>query len=179
MKSNVALVGFMGVGKTTIGEALASKLKKKFVRTDDLVVELAKKPIPQIFREEGESRFRELEMEVVRRVSEEDNSVIDCGGGVVLNRVNIERLRKKSTIVLLTASPEKILRRLKKDESKRPLLSVPNQLERIKELLIAREAFYKESADFEVDTSYLDKNEVVERISRMLSDNHPSGSKKS
>jgi len=179
MKSNVVLIGFMGVGKTTVGEALASRLKKRFARTDDLIVELAKKPIPQIFREDGESRFRELEMEVVRQVSEEDNSVIDCGGGVVLNRVNIERLRKKSTIVLLTASPEKILRRLKKDESKRPLLSVPNQLERIKELLIAREAFYKESADFEVDTSYLDKNEVVDKISRMLSDNHPSGSQKS
>jgi len=178
MKSNIALIGFMGVGKTTVGEALASRLKKRFARTDDLIVELAKKPIPQIFREEGESRFRELEMEVVRQVSEEDDSVIDCGGGVVLNRLNIERLRRKSIIVLLTASPEKILRRLKNNDSERPLLSVPNQLERIKELLSAREAFYKESADFEVDTSHLDKNEVVDKISSILSDNCPSGSQK-
>lgn len=175
MKSNVALIGFMGVGKTTVGEALASKLKKRFVRTDDLVVKLSKKPIPQIFREEGESRFRELEMEVVKQVSEKDNFVIDCGGGVVLNRVNIERLRKKAKIVLLTASIETILRRVKNDDSERPLLSVPNQLERIKELLTARESFYKESADFEIDTSDLDKNEIVDKISSMLRDNCPSG----
>ncbi|MCJ7771247.1 shikimate kinase [Candidatus Bathyarchaeota archaeon] len=178
MKRNVALIGFMGVGKTTIGEALASRLKKRFVRTDDLIVELAKRPIPQIFREEGESRFRELEMEVVKQVSEEDNVVIDCGGGVVLNRVNIQRLRNKAKIVLLTASPETILRRVKNDSSERPLLNVPNQLERIKELLAARESSYKESADFEVDTSYLDKNEAADRISHMLRGNCPSGSQK-
>jgi shikimate kinase len=178
MKSNVALIGFMGVGKTTVGEALASRLKKRFVRTDDLVVKLARKPIPQIFREEGESRFRELEMEAVRQVSEKDDFVIDCGGGVVLNRVNIERLRKKAKIVLLTASIETILGRVKNEGSERPLLSVPNQLERIKELLAARESFYKESADFEIDTSDLDKNEIVDKISSMLKDNCSSGSQK-
>jgi shikimate kinase len=178
MKRNVALIGFMGVGKTTIGETLASKLKKRFVRTDDLIVELAKRPIPQIFREEGESRFRELEMEVVKQVSEEDNVVIDCGGGVVLNRVNIERLRNKARVVLLTASPEIILRRVKNNSAERPLLNVPNQLERIKELLAARESFYKEIADFEVDTSYLDKNEAADKISEMLRDSCPSGSQK-
>ena len=178
MKSNVALVGFMGVGKTTIGEALASKLKKKFVRTDDLIIELAKKPIPQIFREEGESRFRELETAIVKQVSEEDNLVIDCGGGVVLNRLNIDRLRRKAKIVLLTASPETILRRVRNDDVERPLLNVPNQLERIKELLADRESFYKKSADFEVDTSYLDKDEAANKISNMLGDNCPSGSQK-
>ena len=168
MRRNVVLIGFMGVGKTTVGEVLASILKKRFVGTDDLVAELAKKSIPRIFKEDGELRFRELEMKVVKQVSEEDDIVIDCGGGVVLNRLNIERLRRKAAIVLLTASPEIILRRIRKSSVERPLLDVANQSERIRELLATRESLYKESADFEVDTTSLDKNEAAEKISSML-----------
>ena len=85
MKSNIALIGFMGVGKTVVGKALAKKLDWKFIELDSLVEQKVGKPIPAIFEQDGEIAFRELEIEVTKEVSEEEKAVIACGGGVVLN----------------------------------------------------------------------------------------------
>lgn len=168
MKTNIALIGFMGVGKTTVGKALAFKLGKKFVRIDDQIVKLAEKSILEIFQQDGEKRFRELEIEIVNRISEEENIVIDCGGGVILNKVNVDRLKKNSKIILLTAPPEIIFTRISNENEERPLLDTANKLERIKELSALRESLYKESADFEIDTSNLSVDEVVNEILKLL-----------
>ena len=90
MKTNIALVGFMGVGKTAVGEALAKKLDRKFVELDLLIEQRAGKPIPEIFQQDGEVAFRELEIEVTKEVSRDKNLVIACGGGLVLNKINID-----------------------------------------------------------------------------------------
>jgi len=168
MKDNIALIGFMGTGKTSVGKALAIKLNKKFIRTDDLIAEKDGKTIPEIFEQDGESRFRKIEIEVVKEISDENDVVIDCGGGVVLNEINIDRLKKNAKIILLTASPEAILERVLKDGKNRPLLYTQEKMKRIKELLSIREPLYKKSADHEIDTSNFNVNQVVEKILEFL-----------
>ena len=164
-KNSIALIGFMATGKTSVGRILADQFGKgyKFIEMDDLIVEKAGKSIPEIFKDDGEIRFRELEMAVCKDVSKLKKVVISCGGGVVLNQTNVDRLRKSAIIVLLTASPETILERVSRT-NKRPLLKVPNKLEKIKGILKERKSLYKSAADIIVETDTLSVEEVSERI---------------
>ncbi len=164
MKTGVALIGFMGTGKTEVGGMLARKLGKVFIESDALIEEKAGKSIPEIFRDSGEAAFRELEIEVIKELVGRKNAVIACGGGVVLNTINIERLRRECVIVLLTASPDVILKRTSGDEGGRPLLAVDDRLRQISELLKYRRPFYGRAADITVNTSRLTPEGVVKRI---------------
>jgi shikimate kinase len=168
MKTNIALIGFMGTGKTAVGKALAEKLDKKFIELDPLIEQKVGKPIPEIFKQDGEVAFRELEIEVTKEIAEGKNQVIACGGGVVLNKINIDRLRKESLIVYLTASPKIILKRTSNDAEERPLLKVANPALAIQELLAFRKPFYERAADIKVNTSKLDVDSVVEQIINKL-----------
>jgi len=164
VKTSIALIGFMGTGKTAVGKALAEKLGKGFVELDPLIEQKAEKTIPEIFKQDGEIAFRELEMEVTKEVSKGKNLVIACGGGVVLNKINIDRLRKESIIVYLSASPRVILKRISNDAEERPLLEVANPTLTIRELLRFRKPFYERAADITINTSKLDIDTVVEQI---------------
>ncbi|UCC90834.1 MAG: shikimate kinase [Dehalococcoidia bacterium] len=168
MKTNIALIGFMGTGKTAVGKALAERLDKKFIELDSLIERKAGKTIPEIFNQDGEIAFRELEIEVTKEVAEKKNAVIACGGGVVLNKINIDRLRKESLIVYLTASPKIILKRTSNDTEERPLLKVANPTLTIQELLRFRKPFYERAADIKIDTSKLDVEAIVEQIINKL-----------
>ncbi len=168
MKNNISLIGFMATGKTFVGKNLAQKLDKEYVDVDSLIVKESGKSIPRIFEEDGEIRFRELEMEIVKKVSGRKDIVIDCGGGVVLNKINIDRLKQNSNIILLTASPEVILERILKEKGKRPLLEIPDRMEEIKRLLSFREPFYNRSCDYKIDTSNLTVDEVVDKILKIF-----------
>lgn len=164
MKTSIALIGFMGTGKTAVGKALAEKLGKEFFELDPLIEKKAGKTIPAIFKEDGEIAFREFEIEAIKEVSKERNAVIACGGGVVLNKINIDRLKEEAVIVCLTASPRVILRRTSRDAEERPLLTVANPALTIKELLRFRRPFYERAADTTVNTSRLDIDSVVTQI---------------
>ena len=164
MKTNIALIGFMGTGKTAVGKVLAEKLGRKFVELDSLIEQKAGKSIPDIFQQDGETAFRELEVEVTKEVSKDRNLVIACGGGGVLNKINIERLRKSARMVYLTASPGVILKRVANEEEQRPLLEVDNPTLAIREMLSFRKPFYERAADIKIDTSKLDINAVSEQI---------------
>jgi len=168
MKTSIALIGFMGTGKTAVGKALAEKLGKKFVELDALIEQKAGKTIPEIFKQDGEIAFRELEIEVTKDVARGKNQVIACGGGVVLNKINIDRLRNESIIVYLTASPKVLLKRVSGGRIKRPLLKVSNQALTIQELLAFRKPFYERAADIKVDTSKPDIDSVVKQIINKL-----------
>ena len=170
MKTNIALIGFMGSGKTAVGQLLAKKLDRKFIELDLLIEQKAGKSIPEIFQQDGEIAFRELEIEVAKEVSKEQYSVIACGGGVVLNKINIDRLKKSSKIVYLTASPRVILKRVSSEEGQRPLLEVDNPTLTIRELLGFRKPFYERAADIIINTSKLDINSVAEQIISKLKD---------
>ena len=164
MKNNVALIGFMGTGKTAVGQVLAEKLCRIFVELDSLIELKAGKSIPEIFQQDGEIAFRELEIEVTREIAKEQYSVIACGGGIVLNRINIDRLRESSRIVYLTASPGVVLKRVSTEAGQRPLLEVDNPTLTIQELLEFRKPFYERAADITIDTSKLDIDAVAEQI---------------
>jgi len=170
MKTSIALIGFMGTGKTVVGKAVAEKLGKDFVELDVLIEQKAGKPISEIFQQDGEVAFRELEIEVIKRVTENKKQVIACGGGVILNKINIDRLKKDSVIVYLTASPKVILERVSDDEE-RPLLQVTNPALTIQELLRFRKPFYEQAADIRIDTSKLDINAVTEQIINKVKQN--------
>lgn len=164
MKSSIALIGFMGTGKTVVGKALAEKLGKEFVELDALIERKAEMTIPRIFEQDGEMRFRELEIEVTKEVSGKKNAIIACGGGIVMNTINIDRLREECVIVLLTASPGAILKRTSGDENERPLLKMGNKAARIQELLRFRQPFYERAADMKIGTSRLDIGSVAGQI---------------
>ncbi|MFH1663060.1 MAG: shikimate kinase [Chloroflexota bacterium] len=164
MKTNIALIGFMGAGKTAVAKILAEKLGKELIELDSLIEFKAGKSIPDIFRQHGEIAFRELEIEITREVAEGNNQVIACGGGIVLNKINIDRLKEGAVVVYLTASPEVILQRVGTDNTTRPLLAKGDKALTIREMLEFRQPFYERAADIKVDTSSLDIAAVAETI---------------
>jgi shikimate kinase len=164
MKSNIALIGFMGTGKTEVGRLLAERLGKDFIEVDELIEKTAGKAIPEIFQQDGEIAFRELEIEATQEAAERKNAVIACGGGVVLNQINIDRLRKRGVIIYLTASPETILQRTVSDRGERPLLVADDKESRVRKLLDYRQPFYERAADITMNTSDLDVDGVVGKI---------------
>jgi len=163
MKTNVALIGFMGAGKTVVGQALAGKLGKEFVELDELIVALAGKPITQIFTDDGEICFRELEIAVTKDIACRENQVIATGGGIILNRINIDRLRQNSIVIYLTVTHSEILRRVAGDGG-RPLLNTPDKEKRIRELLALRRPLYEQAADIKVDTSRRSIGAILDEI---------------
>ena len=175
MKSSVALIGFMGTGKTVVGQALADRLGKEFIESDTLIEAKAGQTIPEIFRRHGETVFRELEIEVIKEIAGRDNAVIACGGGVVLNKINIDRLAEKCIIVKLKASPAVIARRTSGGGGNRPLLAVDDRLAQINELLSYRRPYYRRAADLEINTSRLNVKAVVNTIIDKLKDHADYG----
>ncbi len=164
MKTNIALIGFMGVGKTSVAKILAKMLGKKLIHLDKIIEHNAGKPISDIFRHEGEIAFRELEIETTRQVAVGNNQVIDCGGGIVLNKINIDRLKERAIVIYLTASPEIIIQRIDTDSTIRPLLAKGKRALSIKEMMEFRQPFYDTAADIKIDTSCLDISATVDII---------------
>jgi shikimate kinase len=111
MGAHLVLVGLMGAGKTTVGQACAARLGRAFVDTDDLVVTLAGVPFDEIWRDGGEPRFRELERAAVADAcASPDPLVIACGGGAVLDPDNRARLRAAGVVVWLRAPVDVLAR---------------------------------------------------------------------
>lgn len=153
MKPNIVLIGFMGTGKTTIGKILAERLNKTLIEMDDLIVEKARKSIPKIFEEDGEIKFRELEMSVCKDLSTATDVIISAGGGVILNKLNIDYLAQSASIVLLEAAAKDIFDRISLEgKEKRPLLNNTDPLAEIRKLLTFRRPFYNAAADFKIST---------------------------
>ena len=150
---------------------MAEKLGREFIELDSLIEQKAGKPIPEIFQQDGEIAFRELEIEVTKEVAGKENAVIACGGGLVLNKINIDRLRKGGIIVYLAAAPGVILKRVSSQQGQRPLLEVDNPILTIRELLKFREPFYERAADMTVNTSKLNISAVAEQIIEKLKKN--------
>jgi len=159
---NIILTGFMGTGKSAIGKKLAQRLRMGYLDTDEIIEKREGCKIFQIFQEKGEGYFREIETQVVKEVALWDNYVIATGGGVVLKEENMNALKKNGLIICLSADPETIWKRTS-DGQRRPLLNCKNPKERIKSLLKERRPYYQK-ADFAIETSKLNNEEIVERI---------------
>ena len=168
MKTNIALIGYMGTGKTIVGQALAEKLNMNLVEMDWFIEQEAGTTIPEIFSKEGEIGFREREIAATKKIAGETKCVIACGGGIVLNKINIDRLKESSVIVHLTASPGTILKRVSGEAGQRPLLEVEDQLKTIKEMLKYRNPFYERAAEVIINTTRLSVGEVTKTIIQRL-----------
>lgn len=163
MKTNIALVGFMGTGKTTVGNVLAARLGKEFIETDAMVERKTGKKIAQIFAEKGEPFFRDLETEAVKEAAARTNVVIACGGGVVLNPASIDRLKQNGIVVLLEASQSEVLKRTAGDTG-RPLLTEDDRSDKVRKLMDYRKPFYTRAADITIDTTDRSIDAIVDEI---------------
>ncbi|MDR7416025.1 MAG: 3-dehydroquinate synthase [Armatimonadota bacterium] len=159
---NIALIGFMGSGKTSVGRELARRLGWPFVDTDELVERRTGRSVPEIFVQDGEAAFRALEREAVREAARMRPAVIACGGGVPMDSANVRELRRTCRLVLLEADLETVLARVGGGEH-RPLLHGDPE-GRARQLLLERAPRYREVADLVVDTSGLTVTVAAERI---------------
>jgi shikimate kinase len=159
---NIALIGFMGTGKTSVGRIVAEQLRFDYLDTDELIQSATGRTIPEIFKTDGETRFRELEEKVVAEISTRTKTVIATGGGLPVNPKNLASLKSHALVVSLWSSPEKIWERVR-HQGHRPLLHDENPQAKIRELLAAREPFYKQ-ADVLLNTELRSVREVAQQV---------------
>ncbi|MBR3096553.1 MAG: shikimate kinase, partial [Bacteroidales bacterium] len=158
----ITLTGFMGSGKTTVGKVLADFLGCPFMDLDDLIVKKAGKSIPEIFAQDGESAFRQLEARLLRQTVEkytENTVVLALGGGAVTAPASAALLREKTVCIYLRASLETLLQRLEGETAGRPLADAS-----LADRLAAREPIYEETAHVIIDTDGLTPDEVADEI---------------
>jgi shikimate kinase len=159
---NVALAGFMGVGKSSVGRLVAAELQFEFVDTDEVIESRTGVKISEIFARHGEPVFRKFERDLVAEMTGWQGKVISTGGGLVTNSDNLASLKTHALVVCLWATPETIYQRTK-HQTHRPLLQDPDPLAKIRELLAAREAAYKQ-ADVLVNTEQRSMKEIAAHV---------------
>lgn len=162
---NIYLTGFSGTGKSTVGPTVARRLGFDFIDLDAEIERAAGRPVPEIFRADGEEAFRRLETEALRRLAARDRLVVATGGGVVLRPENRRLMAESGLVVCLEARPETIARRLEALAPTRPLLAGPDPAARIAGLKEYRQPFYA-TADWVVQTDLLSPEEVAAEVIR-------------
>ena len=163
--TNIILEGFMGSGKSTVSELISDKLELELIDTDEAIEEAEGRKISEIFEQDGEEAFRDMETGLMEMVISEHmrETVISLGGGLPVREKNRELLKRAGKVVYLRTSPETVYDRLKGDDT-RPLLKSENPLARIKELQDKRGKIYEEAADIIVDTDGKTPEEVADEI---------------
>lgn len=157
----IALTGFMGTGKTSVGRRLADRLGWSFVDTDVMIETREKRSVTDIFAAEGEAYFRAREREAIAEASSRERTVVATGGGALLDERNFELLERNAVLVCLSATPDAILART--SGHGRPLLEGEDRGARVRRLLAERAAVYGKVAH-QVDTSGLSVDQVVDRV---------------
>lgn len=147
----ITLIGLPGSGKSSIGRQLARRLGLAFSDSDAAIEDRIGEPIRSFFEREGESRFRDLEQEVIASLCASRTGVLATGGGAVLRPANRQVLRESGTVVYLRSAPEELHRRLRHD-TQRPLLQVADPRARLRELFAQRDPLYLETAHFVIET---------------------------
>ena len=168
---NLVLIGLRGSGKSTVGRALAARLGRSFLDTDEQIELEQRRTVAAIFETDGEPAFRVLESNVIERITAGSGQVIAVGGGGVLAEANRDRLRAAGTCVWLTASDAELRRRVASDprsSSLRPALTGAAGLEEIGRLHQERGPLYAEVAHHCVDTTGRDVGQVVEAVLAVL-----------
>lgn len=158
----LVLIGFMGSGKTTVAKSLATKLNLQFIDMDNLVLKkTTRKSINQIFKLDGEKKFREIELEVAKEMDPKESSVISTGGGVVMSQQVMSHLTKNANVYYLKASFDKIKKRIALKEIKPPLFQ---NVYSAKKLFDLREPLYRQYANLVIETDHKNVEEIVKEI---------------
>lgn len=166
---NIALIGFMGCGKSTIAGMMKKMFGMDVVEMDQIISEREEMSIPDIFADKGEEYFRNLETELLVELQSRRNVVISCGGGVPMRECNVEAIKKSGRVVLLTASPETILKRVQGNHD-RPLLEGKKNVAYIEELMEKRREKYFAAADVVVETDGKNKRMICEELVQKLNE---------
>ncbi|MEC9309660.1 MAG: shikimate kinase [Chloroflexota bacterium] len=169
---NILLVGFMGSGKTTVGNLLANLLQWPMVDTDDQIISQMGRSIDSIFREYGEEQFRTIERAVIADLCGKSQQVIASGGGAFADPANRSIMLASGKVFFLKTSPEILLERMRKDESigaaVRPLLSGDMSVANIADLLSGRVESYS-MAHYSVETDGRTTEEVADMVLNLYS----------
>ena len=160
---NIFLIGYMGTGKSTVATYLSQEHDLGVMEMDEMIVQREGMSIPDIFKNHSEEYFREVETKILKEICMMTNNIVSCGGGVVLRSENVEEMKKSGTIVLLSASPETILERVKEDTS-RPLLNGNKNVMFISEMLEKRRLKYEAAADIVVQTDDKRVSDICKEI---------------
>ena len=172
MMKTVFLIGYMGCGKTTLGEVLARQLDCRFIDLDEFIEQRQGMTVVQIFDEMGENRFRELETEALREVASMTDVIVGCGGGTPCHGDNMALMNQAGVTVWLTTSPERITARLllPEQKSKRPkinTLPAHEVLPLVKKELQSRSPFYAQ-AQLQFDSTDIETGPATARTARRL-----------
>lgn len=162
----IFLIGYMGSGKSTLGKALAKRCDIEFVDLDDAIEARAGKKIREIFADEGEAAFRELERTMLLEISEKGDALVACGGGTPCFGDNMDLMNSRGVTVLLKTSHSRLLERLKRGRAKRPLIASlsDDELDRfIATQLAQRMPHYEKSAEIFDSTTLEDEEQIEEK----------------
>lgn len=162
MPHHYYITGFMGSGKTTIGQALAKQLHYQVIDTDQWIEEKEQQSVRELFQTKGEAYFRKQETIALESISG-TNIIVTTGGGIVENEYNRQLMKKQGVIIYLKCELNELLKRLEGDKS-RPLLQ---SKEKVEKLFHSRQAYYEE-ADFIIDTTLKTVQQVVDEIKALL-----------
>ena len=167
MRENIFLIGFMGAGKSTIAKALCRELQMQLVEMDARIVEEQGMSINDIFAQYGEDHFRDIESQLILTLGEEGNTIVSCGGGVVVRPRNIEFMKKSGKVVFLSATPETIYERVK-NSTDRPIVNGHMNVEYIAERIEKRRALYEAAAAIKIETDGKSRPEICKEIMERL-----------
>ena len=166
--SHIILIGYMGCGKSSVGKRLSYVLKQPYLDTDKMIETKERKTINEIFAQQGEQAFRDMETACVRSLfSNQQDYVIAVGGGLPMREENRMLLRKLGKVVYLRAKPDTIYERLKGDDT-RPLLRGDNPRQKIEEMIAVRGPVYEETAHIRIDVDGKSFEQIMDEIKEML-----------
>ena len=166
----IILIGYMCAGKTTVGKALAKELGRTFYDLDWYVEERFHKKVPQIFAEEGEARFRDLERRMLHEVAEFENIVLSCGGGTPCHFDNMDYMNSVAETYYLKATPETLIQHIAISRGERPLHKgkSPEELREFVSTQLAEREPYYEKAQHIVDINVLDSFDKIKDIVSLI-----------
>jgi shikimate kinase len=168
---NIYLIGYRGVGKSSVGRLLALGLSRHFIDTDTELAAQVGMTISEYVAHMGWAAFREIERSIVQQVCKHDMQVVATGGGVVLDPQNTQSMRNTGLVVWLKASPESIRERLYSDrqsEQTRPALSAQGSMNEIEEILNQRTPYYEQAMDLNIETDGLSVEQICNHIVSQL-----------
>lgn len=160
---NIFLIGFMGCGKSTMARVLAEKTGACLIEMDETIEKEAGMTINEIFKTFGEEHFRDLESQLILRITEQGGAVVSCGGGAILRPENVENMKKNGTIIYFSATPETIYERVRYSTN-RPLLDGNMNVEYISELMKKRLPLYEAAADVTIVVDGKEKKQILEEL---------------
>ncbi len=171
-RNNVVLTGMRGSGKTTVGAVLAGRLQRELIPMDAIIVFKTGMTIPEIVNMHGWNYFRDIEVEVAKKVAQLHGIINATGGGVILNSENMRALRSTGIVFWLDVSVDNILERIGDDPNRPYLNNSATRYEEMTKTLKERESLYLETADYQIDTNDKSQELISGEIIQILQKQH-------